>query len=271
MSDIPTSSWVTVAEAADRAGVDSGTVRQWYRAGKLPTRRAEGARGAFLVPLAGVLEVAPATPNGAIREPASELVQQVDFLRDQLAELSEENRVLRQRLHDEEERRADLRARLADTEDELTELRRVAARSSITDSSWLDQQTPAYESPVRPQGMAAAADVRPTVAPAKAPAPPSRPPSVPGELADLLAATRPDGEEDDVTITRSAGVETDDIVAGESPFRASVGPHSVNDDADEEARFVPPRPVPSTEPVAYGTHEDDLLPEPEKKGRRGDR
>jgi hypothetical protein len=34
---------------------------------------------------------------------------------------------------------------------------------------------------------------------------------------------------------------------------------------------VPPRPIPSTEPVAYGTHEDDLLPEPEKKGRRGDR
>src|SRR5437868_10504356 len=102
MSDIPSSSWVTVAEAAERAGVDSGTVRQWYRAGKLPTRRSEGARGAFLVPLASVLDLVPRaeSANGAAATVQPEALEQVAFLRDQLAEVSEENRVLRQRLHD---------------------------------------------------------------------------------------------------------------------------------------------------------------------------
>src|SRR3954447_17879222 len=98
MSDIPSSSWVTVADAADRAGVDSSTVRQWYRAGKLPTRRAEGDRGAFLVPLAAVLELAPAaaSANGSAVAPPG-VLQQVDYLHEQLAELSQENRILRQR------------------------------------------------------------------------------------------------------------------------------------------------------------------------------
>jgi DNA-binding transcriptional MerR regulator len=249
MSDIPSSSWVTVAEAAERAGVDSGTVRQWYRSGKLPTRRADGGHGAFLVPLAGVLELAPETrpENGAAPALATnEVLQQVDFLRKQLAELSEENRALRQRLHEEEERHADLRARLADTEDELAQLRTVAARSSITDSSWLEQRTPAYESPVRPQGLgASAARVLPKS----------------GELADLLAATRPDGEEDDVAFVPSP--REDDL--GPIGQGASVGPHTLAD-ADEGGPFVPPRPA-SSDPVAYGTHEDDLLPEPDKPER----
>src|SRR4051794_15998617 len=244
MSDIPSSSWVTVAEAADRAGVDSSTVRQWYRSGKLPTRRADGEHGAFLVPLAGVLDLAPATPspNGV----GSELVQQVEFLRNQLAEVSEENRELRQRLHDEEERRADLRARLADTEDELVELRKVAARSSIVDASWLEERTPAYQSPVRPQS-------------APAPPPPAPSPTLSNDLADLLAATRPDGEDDEVT-----------VLPPDDRRRPTVGPHAV-DDGDDEAPFVPPRPVSSSDPVAYGTHADDLLPAPERPDKRGRR
>jgi transposase-like protein len=249
MSDIPSSSWVTVAEAAERAGVDSGTVRQWYRSGKVPTRRADGEHGAFLVPLASVLELAPAarSENGAVSQVATaEVLQQVDFLRKQLAELSEENRILRDRLHDEEERHADLRARLADTEDELAQLRTVAARSSITDASWLEQRTPAYESPVRPQGMGSP----PRIVPKS------------GELADLLAATRPDGEEDDVSLLPTP--KEDDL--GPIGGGVSVGPHTL-DDADEGGPFVPPRPVPTAEHLAYGTHEDDLLPEPEKPDR----
>jgi DNA-binding transcriptional MerR regulator len=252
MSDIPSSSWVTVAEAAERAGVDTGTVRQWYRAGRIPTRRAEGERGAFLVPLAAVLELVPSSTAAAVPSegPASsELLQQVDFLRTQLAELSEENRVLRQRLQDEDDRRADLRARLADTEDELNQLRRTAARSSITDPSWLDEQTPAYESPVRPQGMGSAARAVPRT----------------GELADLLAATRPDGEDDG--LARRSSYEDDGWATPAAAHRPSVGPHTL-DDQDEDVPFVPPRPIPAGEAAGYGTHEDDLLPEPDKRGRR---
>src|SRR3954452_7730495 len=105
MSDIPSPSWVTVAEADERAGVESHTVLQWYRSGKLPTRRAEGERGAFLVPLAGVLDLAPgASANGSAGHADTPALAPDDFLRDQVAELSEENLVLRQRLHDEEER-----------------------------------------------------------------------------------------------------------------------------------------------------------------------
>ena len=244
MSDVPTSSWVTVAEAAEKAGVDTGTVRQWYRAGRLPTRRAEGERGAFLVPLAAVIDLAPGRPRDGDPGPASsELLQQVDFLRTQLAELSEENRILRQRLKDEDDRRADLRARLADTEDELNQLRRTASRSSITDPSWLDEETPAYESPVRPQGMGSVARAVPRT----------------GELADLLAATRPDGEDDGFPASNGADRSSE-------PYRASVGPHTL-DDHDEDAPIVPPRPL-ASEPVAYGSHADDLLPEPDKRGRR---
>src|SRR5688572_14940706 len=105
-----TSAWVTVAEAAEQAQVDSGTVRQWYRSGRIPTRRAEGQRGAFLVPLDLVVELArppePAAPAASAAPsiedvlrtlatestPATEALQQeLDGLRTQLLELTEEN------------------------------------------------------------------------------------------------------------------------------------------------------------------------------------
>ena len=247
MSDIPSSSWVTVAAAAEKAGVDTGTVRQWYRAGRLPTRRAEGERGAFLVPLKAVLDLvpAPSSANGPGPD-AGELLQQVDFLRAQLAELSEENRILRRRLQDEDERRSDLRAQLADTQDELNQLRRTAARSSITDASWLDEGTPAYESPVRPQGKGSVERAVPRT----------------GELSDLLAATRPDGEDEGLV-----PLLDDDPWDPPAADGATVGPHTL-DDAADDVPFVPPRPVPTGEAATFGNHEDDLLPEPEKGRRR---
>jgi hypothetical protein len=48
--------------------------------------------------------------------------------------------------------------------------------------------------------------------------------------------------------------------------RPSVGPHTL-DDQDDDVPFVPPRPLHS-DPVPYGTHQDDLLPESDKRGRR---
>lgn len=50
--------WVGVAEAANRAGVTTSTVRQWYRSGRLATQRRDGASGGFLVPLADVVRLA---------------------------------------------------------------------------------------------------------------------------------------------------------------------------------------------------------------------
>ena len=277
-----TNAWVTVAEAAEKAQVDSGTVRQWYRSGRIPTRRSEGERGAFLVPLELVLALAQpmegidvpasATPSPSIEEAlrdlesrhAAELGEardQLEFLRAQLAELSEENRSLKHELEQAQDQRADLRAQLADAVDdrkgvearlltveaELTQLRRVAARSSITDNSWLDQQTPAYQSPVRRQGMATpaatAGEGGPTAPYSEAP---------PSDLAGLLAATRPDDDPDEAppATGRPADDDTwreDDEAARSRAIWTDEAPH-------------PP----------LGQHDDDLLPDHDtKKGRFG--
>ncbi|HEX2850905.1 MAG TPA: MerR family transcriptional regulator [Acidimicrobiales bacterium] len=50
--------WVTVGTAAEKSGVSTGTIRQWYRSGRLPTQRSEGERGVFLVPIEDVLRLA---------------------------------------------------------------------------------------------------------------------------------------------------------------------------------------------------------------------
>jgi hypothetical protein len=260
-----TTAWVTVSGAAEKAGVESGTIRQWYRSGRIPTRRSEGEKGAFLVPLDLVLELArpdaagpaPAPAAAASRQaPDAEAIRELEFLRGQLAELSEENRRLQQQLRLSDDARANLRAELADLQDErtalhnrmaslehdLVQLRRVAARSSITDHSWLDENTPAYEGPSRRQGAPAVPPGAGTQA-----VPPSR------ELSDLLAATRPDGESSYGEVRPAVG--------------PSVGPHTLDD--QDEVAFVAPRPVPSESRADYGTSADDFLPEPPKKGRFG--
>lgn len=60
----PETEWVPVALASRKARVDAATIRSWYRAGDIPTRRTRGERGAVLVPLADVLERAGAGANG---------------------------------------------------------------------------------------------------------------------------------------------------------------------------------------------------------------
>jgi hypothetical protein len=57
-ADTPPTVWVTVAEAAEKSGIGTSTIRQWYRSGRIPTQRAEGDRGAFLVPLDAVVALA---------------------------------------------------------------------------------------------------------------------------------------------------------------------------------------------------------------------
>lgn len=277
-----TSAWVTVAEAADKARVDSGTVRQWYRSGQIPTRRAEGERGAFLVPLELVLSLArpPATAaQGSdpsvedlrrnVADRSSELAdarQQLELLRAQLSELAEANRALQDQVRAADDQQADLRAELADAVDdrkgiearlatveaELTQPRRTSARSSVTDHSWLDEQTPAYQSPVRRQAMAVPRPA--TSAPEGGPRAPFTEVRA-GELSDLLAATRPDGEPDP---TAAAGPPR-------SRF-ADTGPEDERDEAASRAIWTDEAPHPP-----LGESPDDLLPEPDKKGRFGTR
>ena len=283
-----TSEWVTVADAAEKAQVDSGTVRQWYRAGRIPTRRSEGERGAFLVPLDLVLSLAnppdesvaavtgaqpsiedtlrtgPSTAETeALERELAEARDQLEFLRSQLAEVTSENRALKEQVHQADDQRADLRAQLADAVDdrkgvearlltveaELTQLRRTAARGSITDNSWLDQETPAYQSPVRRQAMSG-----PPPGADPTPARPEDGPTAPfseqgpSELADLLAATRQDDRQDG------------DAEPERAPF---------DDDRDEE--YAASRAIWTDEAPhpPLGESPDDLLPEPEKKGRFG--
>ena len=166
--------WVTVSEAAELSGISGSAIRQWYRSGRIPTQRADGDRGAFLVPLADVirlgedadaagddlgdpvldlnasywsLETAAAREEAAAaRNEVEEVRRQLVFLRDQLAEATAA------------EREATARAHKLETE--LATLRKIsAATSSITDSSWLELATNRYESPVRSQGMQPSEDM----------------------------------------------------------------------------------------------------------------
>lgn len=312
--DLPATAWVSVAEAAEKAGVGTSTVRQWYRTGRLPTQRADYDRGAFLVPLDAVVALADrADADGdalgaevidlnasywsdqteAAREEAAaaktELAAaldelqdaqdrleaadgQLELLRSQLAEASEDARQLHGETEGEQELvvlrtevddlrselgtlRSDLErssAALARTSAELTESRRQltgaehelqklreisSATGSITDNSWLELQTNAYRSPIRPQGMAAAAG---------------------GALSGLLAATTAD-------VAAPSDADTP------YPLRNDREQEQGERWRDEDASSEVPTPSTPAPDHALGHHEDDLLPEPGKKGRRGRR
>ena len=228
MTDGGAERWVTIAEAAELAGVNAAAVRRWYRSGRIPTQRAEGEEGAYLVPLSAVLRLgqdaddrgddlgdpvvdlnasywsletaAARDETAAVRAELEEVKGQLDFLRDQLAEASAG------------ERAATARAEAAEAE--LRGLRAMAAAtSSITDTSWLELGTNRYESPVRSQGMAA---------------PPDR---------DEPPGARTEPSE------------------GAGPAAAE---HDGTDEPEDEAHKVDFRP---------GEHADDLLPSADKRHR----
>lgn len=323
----PETIWVTVAEAATKSGVDTGTVRQWYRSGRLPTQRSQGDRGSFLVPLDAVVALARGDEEGdavvadlidlnaaywsaqteAAREETTaarnELAEvreqldvasndlqqakrelaadraQLDFLRSQLAETSEDARRLRDQLKTIERERnqlrdentslraelgdtreeldrtndelGDSRSRLAALETEIDKLRAISsATGSITDNSWLSLPTNTYRSPVRPQGMAGATTAG-------------------GVLAGLIADTTPDpdaGSGADLAVPVLDDEYPPLTVEDELPEDAAPAAEPP-DEAPDDVRAAPPRRV---KPV-FGIHDDDLLPQPEKKHRRGRR
>lgn len=236
--------WITVAEAADRSGIGTSTIRHWYRTGRVPTQRADGGRGAFLVPLDVVLAVAartgtcggapanPATDGGvaawearieaaraeaaAGRAEAADLATRLQAsegeldvtrrrLRKTTAELTDARRILVRT----EAELAEARHELARTDAELQKLREISSIvGSITDTSWIDLPTNSYRSPVRPQSVATAD----------------------ASAGALLVATPPEE-------------------AAPSPSPPAARP------------FVP----------SLGHHDDDLLPKHEQRGLRGRR
>lgn len=206
---------------------------------------------------------------------------QLDFLRSQLAETSEDARELRERLKSAEHERdqlrdasasmraeladaraeldrtndelGDSRSRLAALEAELDKLRAISsATGSITDNSWLALPTNTYRSPVRPQGMTAA---------------PSG-----SALAGLLADTTPDPD-------AAAGVALPTpVLDDDRPPAGVIGGEPVEEthalerplEGTDDVPAPAPTPARRVKPV-FGVHDDDLLPQPEKKGRRGRR
>lgn len=335
--------WVTVAEAAEKAGLNTSTVRQWYRSGHLPTQRAEGEHGAFLVPLQSVLALANkadetgddlgaelvdlnakywSTETEAAREDAAKALaeaeeartemarltaavaaaeaaaaragdelaaardeagaaraeatdalaeaasaraelaaatDQLEFLRSQLAETAEESRATKLELEQAKTEHQEVQKLLDESEDELValedakagmqaeldELRMLSGRAgSITDNSWLDMQTPAYQSPVRKQARLGS-DVPTPTGEAEDEGHGMAAPMRTKGLANLLSQTVADGGS-------APGADADADLADES-------------DPDEE-ESVPAQPAVVF--PGYGENEDDLLPEPEKKRRR---
>lgn len=265
-------SWISVSEAAARAGVDTGVVRHWYRAGRIPTRR--GERGAFLVPVDGVLalaadlmeqedasQLAPSADETAAaeverwraqaeaaREAATaarqellertealrEVEEQLAFLRSQLAEASEENRNLRERFE-----AATARA------DEAVRLREEAASvGSITDFSWVERTRP-YESPVRPQERLGT------------------------PLTGLLANVQKD--EPDTAADPWAHADVEDRPA----LRANAGTEEGDGASARDGGLLDDESVEPANPLlgipahhGYGDNEDDVLPVADRKGRR---
>lgn len=327
----PETIWVTVAEAATKSGVDTGTVRQWYRSGRLPTQRSQGDRGSFLVPLDAVVALARGDEEGdavvadlidlnaaywsaqteaareettAARKELADVRQQLEtasseleraqrelsadreqlaFLRSQLAETSEDARRLRAQLKVAEQERdqlrdesaslrgelgdtreeldrtndelGDSRSRIAALESELDKLRAISsATGSITDNSWLSLPTNTYRSPVRPQGMAAATPAG-------------------SALAGLLADTTPDPDAGPAVDLAMPALDDERpaIPPGEDDLALEEPPTpDAPDEATEDLPASAPTPARRVKPV-FGIHDDDLLPQPEKKGRRGRR
>ena len=225
--------WVTITEAAELAGVNDAAVRRWYRSGRIPTQRAEGEHGAYLVPLSAVLRLGQAADEQGddLGDPVVDLNasywsletaaarDETATVRAELADAQEQLAFLRDQLREAlaGERAAKARADAAETE--LRELRAMAAAtSSITDTSWLDLGTNRYQSPVRSQGMAA-----------------------PPDLPDVPAARDEAGESDEAP----------------APVDSAEREHEHED--EDDAHKVDFRP---------GEHADDLLPAAEKRHRR---
>ncbi len=187
-AEIGQDGWVSVSDAAQQAGVSTSAVRQWYRSGKLPTRRRNGPGSAFLVPLDEAMRLAhPARRKADVGDDtlddsttdlgaearavarARDLHTTLESMAERLAaaeqsrataieraeaaeRLLEESRQeaasLRRRLEESVAALDERRNRSAQLEEQLRVLRSFA---SVTDHSWVGSDVPGYKGPARDQ------------------------------------------------------------------------------------------------------------------------
>ena len=141
--------WVAVAEAAQRAGVETKAVRRWARAGVVASTRRPG--GGYVVALSDVILATAAAAEAAARQEVRRLTadledaaRQIDAARQRIKELRTQNA-------EAAEEARELRETIAELQEELAEARRAATFGSVTTTSWMDDANDGYRGPVRPQ------------------------------------------------------------------------------------------------------------------------
>ena len=136
--------WVGIAEAAATVGVPTGTIRHWYRTGRVRTRRRDGDSGPFLVDADQVRALA-ALPTRAETE---EMLAGAQAHEDCDREIA----AMRSDLAESHELAVALQHQIDSLQAELDRLRRDRVFGSVTSTAWVDESQATYGSPIRPQG-----------------------------------------------------------------------------------------------------------------------
>lgn len=136
--------WVSVADAAEAAGVSTSTIRYWYRHGSIPTQRAEGDGGRYLVPLEAVL--ARANRLGETDEASDDDIDMdAVYWSAECEKARHEAEGLRAELDEARVRVGVLERRVAELQAELDSL------EIIEDDAVVPEEPRGYRGPARPQ------------------------------------------------------------------------------------------------------------------------
>lgn len=270
------SDWVSVAEAAARAGVSTSTVRQWYRSGRLATQRRDGERGGFLVPVADVVRLASkADEVGDVAEDSVVDINATYWT----AETEAARAVAAAARADADEARSESRRVSADLEDAKAQIEaaRAQLRSARLDAVAAQKATEEVEREVaflRAQLKEANDDLR--------------------ELRARSSALETQLDEARRAVTFGSVASTQWVEEVDRGYRGPVRPQDAFGELDGDEIVAAPEPAPApapepdepeevddpvalltlgTPPAAYGRTADDLLPEDgaKPKGRRGRR
>jgi hypothetical protein len=264
--------WVSVAEAATRAGVSTSTVRQWYRSGRLATQRRDGERGGFLVPVADVVRLASKADE--VGDVAEDSV--IDINASYWATETEAARTAEAAARAEaEEARAESRRARADLEEARAQIEtaREQLRTARLDTVAAQKATEEVEGEVaflRAQLKEANDDLRELRA---------RSSALEAQLDDARRAA-----------TFGSVASTQWVEEVDHGYRGPVRPQDPFGELDSDEIVAGPDPAPEPDeveevddplalltlgmpPVVYGEAADDLLPEDgaKPKGRRGRR
>ena len=238
MDPTPDTEWVSVADAAEAAGVSTSTIRYWYRRGSIPTQRADGAGGRYLVPLDAVM--ARANRLGEEDElDNDELDMDAVYWSAEAEKARKEAGDLRDQLADANSRIAALEERVRELESELDSLEIIEDDEALVD---LDEEEEELDFEPAPF----VADVP---GPAQGYRGPLRPQDPRGEL-------RFEDEVDQRLALPVSALETPPAIELDGPDVFVAGSGSGSD--DPEPAFV----------VEANVFEDDVLPTPEKKRRK---